>query len=133
MGRELAAGYTRVGDLLSATGDTTGALDHRRKALSVMETVAAIAPDDVATIRQLGVAYSETRQPAGQPELSQRGRSPGALVELESSAAVFEKALPAHPTNAVFRRNLAIAHSNIADVLTALKRPADALAHQRQA
>ena len=62
LGRELAASYTRVGDLLSATGDTTGALDHRRKALSVMETVAAIAPDDVATIRQLGlrIRSSET-------------------------------------------------------------------------
>ena len=67
MGRELAASYTRVGDLLSATGDTTGALDHRRKALAVMETVAAIAPDDVATIRQLGVAYSKLGNQLGNP------------------------------------------------------------------
>ena len=133
LGRELAAGYTRVGDLLSATGDTTGALDHRRKALSVMETVAAIAPDDVATIRQLGVAYSKLGNQLGNPNYPNVGDPSGALVELERAAAVFEKALPAHPTNAVFRRNLAIAHSNIADVLTALKRPADALAHQRQA
>ena len=54
-------------------------------------------------------------------------------MQLERSAAVFEQALVAHPTNALFRRNLAIAHSNTADVLTALKRPADALARQRQA
>ena len=133
LGRELAAGYTRVGDLLSATGDTAGALDHRRKALSVMETVAAIAADDVATIRQLGVAYSKLGNQLGNPNYPNVGDPAGALVELERAAAVFEKALPAHPTNAVFRRNLAIAHSNIADVLTALKRPADALAHQRQA
>ena len=133
LGRELAASYTRVGDLLSATGDTTGALDHRKKALSVMETVAAIAPDDVATIRQLGVAYSKLGNQLGNPNYPNVGDPSGALVELERAAAVFEKALPAHPTNAVFRRNLAIAHSNIADVLTALKRPADALAHQRQA
>jgi tetratricopeptide (TPR) repeat protein len=69
----------------------------------------------------------------GNPNYPNVGDPAGALVELERAAAVFEKALPAHPTNAVFRRNLAIAHSNIADVLTALKRPADALAHQRQA
>ena len=133
LGRELAASYTRVGDLLSATGDTTGALDHRRKALSLMETVAAIAPDDVATIRQLGVVYSKLGNQLGNPNYPNVGDPAGALVELERAAAVFEKALPAHPTNAVFRRNLAIAHSNIADVLTALKRPADALVHQRQA
>ena len=41
--------------------------------------------------------------------------------------------MPKYPTNATFRRNLAIANSNIADILTALKRPADALARQRQA
>lgn len=40
LGRELAASYTRVGDLLSATGDTTAALEHRRRALAVMEAVA---------------------------------------------------------------------------------------------
>ena len=118
LGRELAASYTRVGDLLSATGDTSGALDHRRRALSVMETVAAIAPDDVATIRQLGVAHSKLGNQLGNPNYPNVGDPAGALVELERAAAVFEKALPAHPTNAVFRRNLAIAHSNIADVLT---------------
>ncbi len=133
LGRELAASHTRVGDLLSATGDTSGALDHRRRALSVMETVAAIAPDDVATIRQLGVAHSKLGNQLGNPNYPNVGDPAGALVELERAAAVFEKALPAHPTNAVFRRNMAIAHSNIADVLLALKRPADALAHQRQA
>jgi non-specific serine/threonine protein kinase/serine/threonine-protein kinase len=133
LGRELAASYTRVGDLLSATGDTSGALEHRRRALSVMETVAAIAPDDVATIRQLGVAYSKLGNQLGNPNYPNVGDLAGALVQLERAAAVFERALPKYPANAVFRRNLAIANSNIADVLTALKRPADALARQRQA
>ena len=82
---------------------------------------------------QLGVAYSKLGNQLGNPNYPNVGDPAGALGELERAAAVFEKALPAHPTNAVFRRNLAIAHSNIADVLTALKRPADALVHQRQA
>ena len=133
LGRELAASYTRVGDLLSATGDTTTALEHRRRALAVMETVAAIAPDDLATIRQLGVAYSKLGNQLGNPNYPNVGDPAGALQQLERSAAVFERAVPKYPTNAVFRRNLAIANSNIADVLTALKRPADALARQRQA
>ena len=133
LGRELAAAYSRVGDLLSATGDTAGALDHRRRALAVMETVARIAPDEVATIRQLGVAYSKLGNQLGNPNYPNVGDTTGALEQLERAAAVFEKALVTHPSNAVFRRNLAIAHSNIADVLTALKRPADALARQRRA
>ena len=76
LGRELAASYSRVGDLLSATGDTAGALEHRRRALAVIEAVAAIAPDDVATIRLLGASPLEARQPAGESELSER-RRPG--------------------------------------------------------
>ena len=93
LGRELAASYTRVGDLLSATGDTSGALDHRRRALSVMETVAAIAPDDVATIRQLGVAHSKLGNQLGDPDYPNVGDPAGALEQLERSAAMFEKAL----------------------------------------
>jgi non-specific serine/threonine protein kinase/serine/threonine-protein kinase len=133
LGRELAASYSRVGDLLSATGDTAGALEHRRRSLAVMETVASIAPGDVATIRQLGVAYSKLGNQLGNPNYPNVGNPAGALEQLERSAGTFEKALIAHPTNAIFRRNLAIAHSNIADVLTALERPGDALARQRLA
>jgi non-specific serine/threonine protein kinase/serine/threonine-protein kinase len=133
LGRELAASYSRVGDLLSATGDTAGALEHRRRSLAVMETVAAIDPDDVATIRQLGVAYSKLGNQLGNPNYPNVGDHAGALAQLERSADTFEKALRTHPTNGVFQRNLAIAQSNIADVLTALKRPADALARQRRA
>ena len=67
LGRELAASYSRVGDLLSATGDTDGALEHRRRSLSVMEAVASIAPDDVSTIRQLGSAHSKLGNQLGNP------------------------------------------------------------------
>ena len=59
--RELVATYTRVGDLLSNTGDTTSALEHRRRALAMMEAVAATAVDDVANLRQLA---SSTRSSA---------------------------------------------------------------------
>ena len=57
----------------------------------MMETVAAIAPDDVATIRQLGVAYSKLGNQLGNPNYPNVGDPAGALVELERSAAVFER------------------------------------------
>ena len=132
-GRELAAAYSRVGDLLSATGDTKTALEHRRRALAVMETVATIAPDDVATIRQLGVAYSKLGNQLGNPNYPNVGDHAAALPLLERATGVFEKALVTHPTNAAFRRNLAIGKSNMADVLTALKRPEEAMARQQEA
>jgi len=133
LGRQLAASYSRVGDLLSATGDTAGALEHRRRALGVMEAVAAIAPEDVATIRQLGSAHSKLGNQLGNPNFPNVGDAAGALEQLERSVAVFTKGLAGHPSNEIFRRNLAIAHSNVADVLLALNRPADALTRQRQA
>jgi len=133
LGRELAGSYSRVGDLLSATGDTAGALEHRQRALSIIEAVAAIAPDDVATIRQLGSAYSKLGNSLGNPNYPNVGDPAGALGQLERAVGVFERGAAAHPSNVMFRRNLAIAHSNVADVLRALGRPDEALARQRKA
>jgi eukaryotic-like serine/threonine-protein kinase len=133
LGRELAASYSRVGDLLSATGDTAGALEHRRRSLAVMEAVAAIAPDEIDTIRQLAIAHSKLGNQLGNPNYPNVNDVTGALDHLERAVAGFRKGLGAHPSNAIFRRNLAIASSNVADVLRALDRPADALARQREA
>ena len=59
--RELAASYSRVGDLLSATGDTAGALEQRRRSLAIMETLAATAPDDIDNLRQLAIAHQKRK------------------------------------------------------------------------
>jgi tetratricopeptide (TPR) repeat protein len=131
--RELAASYSRVGDLLSATGDTPGALEHRRLALGLMETLAAAAPDDVSNLRQLGVAYQKLGNSLGNPHYPNIGDTAGGLQQLERAAAVLRRATTAHPSNAMFRRNAAVIDSNIADVLLALRRPDEALARQRQA
>ena len=133
LGRELAASYTRVGDLLSATGDTTAALEHRRRALAVMEAVASIAPDDPATIRQLATTHSKLGNQLGNPNYPNVGDPAGALAELERAATILTRGLETHPSNAALRRNLAIVHSNAADVLTALNRRDEALARQQLA
>jgi non-specific serine/threonine protein kinase/serine/threonine-protein kinase len=133
MRRELAASYSRVGDLLSATGDTSGALEQRRRALAIMETLANTAPDDVDNLRQLGVAYQKLGNQLGNPNYPNIGDTQGALRELERSADVFKRAVAAHPSNAMFQRNLAIIRSNTADVLMALGRRDEALARQREA
>jgi len=130
--RELAASYSRVGDLLSATGDTAGALEQRRRSLAIMETLAATAPDDIDNLRQLAIAHQKLGNQLGNPNYPNVGDSQGALKELERSTEVLKRALAAHPSNAMFQRNLAIAGSNTADILLALGRRDDALVRQRE-
>ena len=131
--RELAASHSRVGDLLSASGDTNGALEQHRLALAMMEQVAAAGPTDIDNMRQLGVAHQKLANSLGNPNYPNVGDYPGALRHIESSAQVFRDATAAYPANALFRRLLAVANSNTADVLLALKRPAEALESQRRA
>ena len=54
----------------------TGALEHRRRALAMMETVAASAPTTSRTSAS-SASPTEARKPARQPELSERRRSRG--------------------------------------------------------
>jgi tetratricopeptide (TPR) repeat protein len=133
LGRELAASYTRVGDLLSATGDTAAALEQRRRALAVMEVVAGISPEDLDTIRQLATTRTKLGNQLGNPNFPNIGDHAGALVELERAAAVLTNGMTAYPANALLRRNLAIVHSNVADVLVALDRRDEAFARQQRA
>ena len=86
----------------------------------MMETLAASAPNDPANLRQLGVAHQKLGNTLGNPNAPNVGDFAGALTHLERSAAIFREALAAYPTNAVFRRNLGIVHSNTADVLLAI-------------
>jgi eukaryotic-like serine/threonine-protein kinase len=130
--RALVASYTRVGDMLAATGNIPAALEHRRTALAIIEAVAAAAPQDVANIRQLGVAYQKLGNTLGNPNSPNVGDTAGALVALERSAEIFRAASARFPDNAMFRRNHAVAESNAADVLFAMKRTDEALARERR-
>ena len=130
--RALAASHTRVGDMLGATGDVTAALEHRRTALAIMESVMAAAPDDVANIRQFGVVYQKLGNTLGNPNTPNVGDQAGALTALERSSEIFRTASAKYPNNAMFRRNHAVAESNAADVLFAMKRVDEALVRERR-
>jgi non-specific serine/threonine protein kinase/serine/threonine-protein kinase len=130
--RALVASYTRVGDMLAATGNITGALEQRRTALAIMESVLAAAPDDVANIRQLGVAYQKLGNTLGNPNAPNIGDHAGGLAALERSAEIFRDASARYPSNAMFRRNHAVAESNAADILFAMKRVDEALMRERR-
>ena len=118
--------------MLAATGNVTAALEHRRTALAIMESVAAAAPNDVPNIRQLGVAYQKLGNTLGNPNAPNVGDTAGALAALDKSAEIFRNASAQFPSNAMFRRNHAVAESNAADVLFAMKRVDEALARERR-
>ncbi len=131
--RELVTSHARVGDMLSATGDTSGALEQRRLAAELMERLAAAGPDDQNNMRQLGIAYFKLGNQLGNPNYPNVGDTAGALEQLRRSADVFRKATERYPSNAAIRRNLAIAESAVSDVLLALGRRDEALATQQEA
>ncbi len=131
--RDLVVAYSRLGDMLAATGDTTASLEQHRLALGVMQALAATAPDDPANLRQLGVAHHKVGNVLGNPNYPNVGDHAGALAEMQQSVAVFARASSRYPDNAMFRRNLAVARSNTADILTALGRRQEAMAEERRA
>ena len=131
--RDLAVAYSRLGDMLAATGDTQASLAQHRLALGVMQALAATAPDDPANLRQLGVAHHKVGNVLGNPNYPNLGDHVAALAEMEQSVAVFVRAAARYPENAMFARNLAVARSNAADILTALGRRAEAAAQEQLA
>lgn len=131
--RDLAVSYSRYGDMLAATGSTSEALEYHRLALGLMEVLAQAAPDDFNNLRQLGVAHHKVGNVLGNPNYPNIGDHAGALLHMQQSAAVFERASAPYPDSALFKRNLAVARSNTADILTALGRRAEALAEERKA
>jgi non-specific serine/threonine protein kinase/serine/threonine-protein kinase len=130
--RALVASYSRVGDMLATTGNVTEALEQRRTALAIMESVFAAAPDDVANIRQLGVAYQKLGNTLGNPNSPNLGDHAGGLAALERSSEIFRTASARYPSNAMLRRNHAVAESNAADILFAMKRVDEALAREQR-
>jgi non-specific serine/threonine protein kinase/serine/threonine-protein kinase len=131
--RDLVVSYGRVADLLSATGDTKGSLEHRRTAVALMESLAATAPGDAVNEGQLAMAYQKLANSLGNPNYPNIGDTEGALEQLERSAAIYRTLIATRSTNATLRRNLAVVNSNTADVLLALERRIEALARQREA
>ncbi|MGD9903738.1 MAG: protein kinase [Vicinamibacterales bacterium] len=128
--RDLAVAYSRLGDMLAATGDAAAALEQQRLALGVMQALVATAPDDPANLRQLGVAHHKVGNVLGNPNYPNLGDPAAALAEMEQSVAVFARAAARYPENAMFARNLAVARSNAADILTALGRRPEAAAQE---
>ena len=114
--RDLAVGYSRLGDMLASTGNASEALEQHRLALSVMKSVSARLPTNPPTSGNWAWRITRWGTCSATRTMPNVGDHAGALTEMRQSVAVFERASALYPDNAMFRRNLAVARSNVADI-----------------
>ncbi len=114
--REMALAYLKVGDVqgrpnFANLGDTPGALASYRKALNLLEQLAAAESGNTELNLELGGIYSRIGE-----VLRNKGDLSGAVERNRKAVAVMEK-LAAHATNAEVREALALAYVTLGDVL----------------
>ena len=130
--RELAAAYERVGDVRgeqygASLGDTAGALDSYLKALRIREALAASAPRDIQTRRDLAASYRKY----GNALLGTRESARG-WEQLEKALALYSELAAEQPGNSDALRELAQIHTNAGFALEEKGDVAGSLAHHRK-
>ncbi len=106
---ELSTSYSRVGDTLSKTNNTTSALEHYGKALQLIEEART---DDPTRQRSLGYSYLMM----GRAQLKV-GNLPGALASFRQSQAIREPAYAAKPDDGGAAHDLVATYQGIGFVL----------------
>jgi tetratricopeptide (TPR) repeat protein len=103
-------------DLLVAAGDREDALAAYRKALATYKMLVAADPSNIRWQNNLVVCLAITRKLAA---ADPGGDHEGALAEYRALFALFKELAADDPGNAEGRRDLAISHESIGDVLAA--------------
>jgi serine/threonine protein kinase/tetratricopeptide (TPR) repeat protein len=117
--RELAAAYLKIGDVLGRPyspnlGDTAGALASYRKALGILEALAAEDTADAAAQRDLSITFESI----GIIETN-LFKPTDAIANLRRALATRERLVALDPAHAEHRRLLASAHLFLGDALSA--------------
>jgi serine/threonine protein kinase/tetratricopeptide (TPR) repeat protein len=131
--RELAAGYLRVGDVQGRPfnpnlGDTDGALESYRKAVSLYESLGVTPSSDASLRREASVAYLRLSD-----VLSVSGDSAGALASARTGLDFvrdLSNDLSAAPQAL---RDLVVGYSRVGDLLSETGQTQEALEYRRQA
>jgi tetratricopeptide (TPR) repeat protein len=125
---ELSICHDRIGDVLSAQGESAAALVEFRSAMAIRQRLASAEPS--SSKWQLGLSISHDR--IGGVLLAQ-GEGAAALHEFRAAMAIQQQLANADPTNAETERGLFVSYNNIGDVLVAQGKGAAALAEFRVA
>ncbi|MCC6795259.1 MAG: DUF4062 domain-containing protein [Candidatus Hydrogenedentes bacterium] len=124
--RGLAISQERIGDVLSAQGDASGALVAYRASLAIFERLALQYPTDAESQHELAISQERTGD-----VLRAQGDASGALAAYRASLAIFERIAPLDLTNAEWQRDLAVSQERIGNVLRAQGDASGALAAYR--
>jgi tetratricopeptide (TPR) repeat protein len=125
--RDLSVSQIKIGNVLRAQGDSSGALAAYRQSLSVRERLAAADPSNADWQRDLSFCQSNIGD-----VLRDQGDLAGALAAYRHSLAVDERLAAADPFKAFWPRDLPVSQDKIGDVLRTQGDLAGALAAYRQ-
>jgi non-specific serine/threonine protein kinase/serine/threonine-protein kinase len=132
--RELAAAYDRLGDVrgenytAASLGEVAGAMDSYMKALRIREALAAAAPQDMQSRRELAASYRKV----GAQLIETSGATRG-MEYLRKGLATYEELAADQPGNAEIRQDLAATHNSLGLALEDSGHPEMALDQHRQA
>jgi serine/threonine protein kinase/tetratricopeptide (TPR) repeat protein len=115
--RELVTAYIRIGNVQgnpnnANLGDTAGAMQSYRHALSIAGQLVAANPKDVQARRSLGVAREKMSDVQ-----SVTGDVAGAVESAQSSWTAFKSLADSDPGNSAAQQSLAISYIKVGDVL----------------
>ncbi len=115
--RAVAISHLKLGDLLgnpafANLGDRAGSLIEYRVSLSILQALLAIAPNEVAVQRYLGLIHERIGT-----MLELENQLPEASRHFEESLNIRERLLAANPNNAEARRDVAIAFEKIGELM----------------
>jgi non-specific serine/threonine protein kinase/serine/threonine-protein kinase len=131
--RELAAAYTKVGDVqggsgISNLGDTAGALASYKKAQAIHEALMEANPNDQALLAEAAEGYERVGS-----ALERTGNSDESLVNIQKSLDIRKQLLAANPNNLKLQRKLAIGYDSLGNILTERNQLDEALENTRAA
>jgi eukaryotic-like serine/threonine-protein kinase len=131
--RELAAAYLRIGDVQgdssrSNLGHTQASLESYRKALAMLERLAAARPADEGALDELATAHRDVGL-----QLARTGDPKGGLAELNAAVGIRQRLLAAHPGERSRQFALATMYQSVGDVLVTLEDWTGVLAMRQKA
>jgi tetratricopeptide (TPR) repeat protein len=112
--RDLSVSHIKIGDLLQAQGDWSGASQAIRASLAIRERLARTDPGNAGWQRDLAVSHERVGD-----LLQAQGDLAGASQAFRASLAIDERLARTDPGNAGWQRDLAVSQEKIGDLLRA--------------
>jgi hypothetical protein len=125
--RDLSVSHNKIGDVLVAHGDGSGALAAYRKSLEIAEALVGREPANTEWQRDLSVSHDGIGG-----VLVAQGDGPGAMAAYRKSLEIREALAGRDPANTGWQRDLSLSHNRIGDVLVTQGDGPEALAAYRK-